>query len=125
MSTPGNVTVMVNGKPMGAAYKTVGELLWSADGARLSYQASSGTANFQVVDGQRLPGEYHWVKEFQWSPDGKHYAFLAASNAVLSLVVDGEEQPRAGPMSMAPSCSAPIANTCLMARVSRSSTISR
>ena len=86
------VTVMVNGKAMGPTYLAAEELLWSPDGAHLTYQASSPTGTFAVVDGQEFGG-YTWVKEFQWSPDGNRYAFQAAGSNGLVMMVDGKEQP--------------------------------
>jgi Tol biopolymer transport system component len=87
------VTVMVDGKPMGPTYLSADELLWSPDGAHLTYQGNSPTGTFPVVDGQELSG-YTWIKEFQWSPDGKRYAFQGASSTGLWMVVDGKEQPK-------------------------------
>jgi hypothetical protein len=88
------VTAMVNGKPMGPTYLTADELLWSPDGAHLTYQGNSPTGTFAVVDGQEF-GPYTWVNNFQWSSDGKRYAFQAASaTGAIVMVVDGKEQPK-------------------------------
>jgi Tol biopolymer transport system component len=88
------VTVMVNGKPMGPTYQSADELLWSPDGAHLTYQGTSPAGTFPVVDGQELSGGT-WIKEFQWSPDGKRYVFQEAlSTGTVVLVVDGKEEPK-------------------------------
>jgi WD40 repeat protein len=95
LNTPNpGVTVMVNGKSMGPTYLSADELLWSPDGAHLTYQGTSPAGTFPVVDGQELSG-YTWIKEFQWSPDGKRYAFQAASSTRIVTVVDGKEQSKA------------------------------
>jgi len=88
------VTVLVNGKPMGPAYRSASELAWSPDGSRLAYQGvspSSGT--FLVLDGEESSG-YNWIKEFQWSPDGKRYAYYAGTSSTITTIVDGKEQPK-------------------------------
>ena len=84
---------MVNDKPVGPAYLAAEELLWSPDGARLTFQAGSPNGTFAVVDGQEF-GPYTWVKEFQWSPDGKRYVFQAAGSTGGGVIVDGKEQPK-------------------------------
>jgi hypothetical protein len=86
-----SVTVMVNGKAMGPSYQAAEELLWSPNGAHLTYQGTSPVGTFPVVDGQELSG-YTWIKEFQWSPDGNRYAFQASSSTGIWMVVDGKEQ---------------------------------
>lgn len=87
------VSVMVNGKAMGLTYQNAEELLWSPDGAHLTYQAVSPTGTFPVVDGQELTGGT-WVKEFMWSPDGKRYVFQEATSTGLQVVVDGKPDPK-------------------------------
>jgi Tol biopolymer transport system component len=87
------VTVMVDGKAMGPTYLSADELLWSPNGAHLTYQGTSPAGTFPVVDGEELSG-YTWVKEFQWSPDGNRYVFQAAGATGLSIVVDGKEEPK-------------------------------
>ena len=70
---------------MGPAYLHADELLWSADGSRFAYLATSPNGSFAVVDGQELP--FSNISELQFSADGKRYAFRAGS----SVVVDGKE----------------------------------
>ena len=89
-----DVSVMVNGKAMGPTYQTAEELLWSPDGAHLTYQGTSPSGTFAVVDGQELAGGT-WVKEFMWSPDGKRYVFQSTGSAGLTMVVDGKPDPKA------------------------------
>jgi hypothetical protein len=88
------VTVLVNGKPMGPAYRSANMLMWSADGAHLAYQAVSESGTFFVLDGEESSG-YDWIKEFQWSPDGKRYAYYAGTSTAITMIVDGKEQPKA------------------------------
>ncbi len=87
------VSVMVNGKAMGLTYQTAEELLWSPDGAHLTYQAVSPAGTFPVVDGTEGTGAT-WVKEFQWSPDGKRYIYQEATSTGLLVVVDGKPDPK-------------------------------
>ena len=82
-------TVMANGKAMGPAYQHADELVWSSDGSRFAYLATSPNGTFAVVDGQELP--FSNISELQFSPDGKRYAFRAGN----SVVVDGKEQSKA------------------------------
>jgi WD40-like Beta Propeller Repeat len=104
------VTVMVNGKAMGPTYQTADELLWSPDGAHLTYQGTSPTGTFPVIDGEELSGAT-WVKEFQWSPDGKRYVFQTATSTGVWLVSDGKElQPKPRGLTDGATVFSPVGN---------------
>jgi len=101
-----NVSVMVNGKPMGLEYANASDLMFSPDGSRFAYVGTSATTgSFVVVDGKELAG-YHAITDLQFSSDGKRYAFRgylpsAPPGATgVWAVIEGQEPKKYGDVAI-------------------------
>jgi TPR repeat protein len=75
-----------------AEYPQVGDAVFSSDGQRLAFRATSGSQEVAVVDG--VAGKpYDEIGRLAFSPDGQHFVFEARLGSTWRVVVDGSEGP--------------------------------
>ncbi|HEX4824409.1 MAG TPA: hypothetical protein VFV19_08855 [Candidatus Polarisedimenticolaceae bacterium] len=90
-NAPGpGVTVKVNGNPVGTTYDGAGQLLFSPDGSRLHFTATSSKGTIPVVDGKELDACRSY-SDFTFSNDGQHYAYFARTQNGGKIYLDGKE----------------------------------